>query len=701
MKKRVVLAGIFFLAVSGVCQGATDADTAVSAPYVEIRTSDSAKTLSVYFSLGCFHCVDFLDRGMTWMRENLEKKQLNIRFLEIPGMMPYREGRMEMARRNSALATRYTQCLAAEKGPYAYLEALDRITQLARKHVRLSGQKMDWRWFVYARKNELVGGIPSVEALLAQVLEEAGVDLRSCDEKAFRQYADAAKAYYKTIKSGSDFPVYLFEGKRYLSDQLEGLVGDVATAILMWEAEAAKKKARLLKKQVREEKTSLLLLISQKYLEEGNHEEGLRILRDLANKGWPEAIYRLGVAYGAGSYGLPKDKSESFRLIRKAAERGWPDAQHFLGRMFEKGEGTDASAEQAFAWVKKAAGRGHKAAMYDLYRFYTLGTGTKKDSRQAHVWLRQSVMNGRLKAAFPLGQNYQYGLGTAKDPLQALVWYRVAESAGDKRAAEALRQPGLQALSKKALFRDCSDCPEMVVMPGKTFLMGLYKTDGQYKDKNPDIINRPRHIVNFVDYFAVGRYEITNLEWEACVREQACKALTRPDASTSDNQPRVGVNWDDARDYVTWLIKKTGKPYRLLTESEWEYAARGGMMTDYHWGDSPKKAAANCAGCGSQWDGISTAPVGSFAANSFLVSDAHGNAAEWVQDCLNGSYDGKPPRGKAWEQGQCDQRIVRGGAWNQDLESMRVYERDAYPVDSRKNFIGFRVAVSLQDENRD
>jgi len=632
---------------------------------------------------------------MTWMKQNLEKKQLNIRLLEIPRMMPYREDRMELARKNSDLATRYTQCIAAEKGPYAYLEALDRITQLARQHVRLNVLKMDWRWLVYARDNELVGGVSSVEALLEQVLAEAGVDARACDDASFRQYADAAKTYYASITTDSEFPVYLFEGKRYLSDQLKELVKDAALAILVSETEAAQKQAKILKREVREAEISLLLMISQGFLEDGNHEDGLRTLRDAINRGSPEAMYRLGAAYWYGSYGLPKDKKESFNWISKAAKRGWPDAQHFLGRMYEKGEGTAASAQQAFAWVKKAAGRGQRAAMYDLYRFYTLGIGTKKNSREAHVWLKQSVVNGNLKAAFALAQNYQYGLGAAKDPLQALAWYRVAESAGEKRAAEALRQPGFQALSKKALFRDCSDCPEMVILPGNSFLMGLYKADGQYKDKNPDITNRPRHIVNFVDHFAVGRYEITNNEWEACVREQACKALKRPETSASDQQPRVGVSWEDTRQYVAWLKKKTGKHYRLLTESEWEYAGRGGMMTNYHWGDSLKESAANCANCGSQWDGVSTAAVGSFPANSFFVSDAHGNAAEWVQDCLNASYEGKPPRGKAWDDGQCDKRMVRGGAWNQGAEFMRSYERSAYPVTARENHIGFRVALTL------
>lgn len=155
--KGVLVAAMLFLAGVNVCYGSTESVPPSSAPYVEIKTGETAKTLSIYFSLGCFHCIKFLHRGMTWMKQKLEKKQLNIRFLELPRMMPYREGRMQQANKYSDLATRYTQCIAAEKGPDAYLYALNEIMLLARQHVRLNAPKrlkMDWSWFVYARNDQ-------------------------------------------------------------------------------------------------------------------------------------------------------------------------------------------------------------------------------------------------------------------------------------------------------------------------------------------------------------------------------------------------------------------------------------------------------------------------------------------------------------------------------------------------------------------
>ena len=107
----------------------------------------------------------------------------------------------------------------------------------------------------------------------------------------------------------------------------------------------------------------------------------------------------------------------------------------------------------------------------------------------------------------------------------------------------------------------------------------------------------------------------------------------------------------------------TGQPYRLLTEAEWEYAARAGTTTAYYWGDDIGKGNANCDGCGSQWDAKQTSPVGSFAANQFGLYDMAGNVLQWVQDCYHGNYDGAPTDGSAWTSGDCSNRVVRGGSW--------------------------------------
>ena len=148
-------------------------------------------------------------------------------------------------------------------------------------------------------------------------------------------------------------------------------------------------------------------------------------------------------------------------------------------------------------------------------------------------------------------------------------------------------------------------------------------------------------------------------------------------------QPIMNVSWNDAREYVAWLSSQTGHTYRLLTEAEWEYAARAGSATQFSWGNEIGQERANCGGCSTQWDFVQTAPVGSFAANAFGLHEMHGNVWEWVEDCWNGSYSGAPANGDAWLSGDCSQRILRGGSYDDfpyDLRSaIRVGNAAGYP----------------------
>ena len=158
------------------------------------------------------------------------------------------------------------------------------------------------------------------------------------------------------------------------------------------------------------------------------------------------------------------------------------------------------------------------------------------------------------------------------------------------------------------------------------------------------------------------------------------------------------VDWDDAQQYVSWLSQQTGKTYRLLSEAEWEYAARGGATTSYSWGNDIKlddKAMANCFACGSQWDDKETAPVGSFAPNAFGLHDALGNVWEWVEDCYHTSYDGAPADGSAWQTNDCNQRVIRGGSWGDPPQLLRAAYRLRGPVGTRYGGLGFRVAREL------
>jgi formylglycine-generating enzyme required for sulfatase activity len=158
----------------------------------------------------------------------------------------------------------------------------------------------------------------------------------------------------------------------------------------------------------------------------------------------------------------------------------------------------------------------------------------------------------------------------------------------------------------------------------------------------------------------------------------------------------INVSWDDAKEYVAWLSRKTGKAYRLLTEAEWEYAARAGTTTRYYWGDDIGKNNAKCNACGSQWGGKQTAPVGSFKPNAFGLYDMAGNVWEWVEDVYHDNYAGAPTNGSAWLQGgDASRRVVRGGSWYVDPLFLRAAVRYRYASDDRSINLGFRVARTL------
>ena len=157
----------------------------------------------------------------------------------------------------------------------------------------------------------------------------------------------------------------------------------------------------------------------------------------------------------------------------------------------------------------------------------------------------------------------------------------------------------------------------------------------------------------------------------------------------------MDVSWRDAKGYVRWLSEKTGEEYRLLSEPEWEYAARAGTGTRYWWGDEVGWNRANCHGCGSRWDGERTAPVGSFPPNGFGLHDVHGNVGEWVEDCLNAGYEGALKDGCARESGDCRRRMLRGGSWFSRPWSLRSADRYGSTTGLRIGYVGFRVARTL------
>jgi formylglycine-generating enzyme required for sulfatase activity len=276
-----------------------------------------------------------------------------------------------------------------------------------------------------------------------------------------------------------------------------------------------------------------------------------------------------------------------------------------------------------------------------------------------------------------------------------LVLFLPHGAVAQKRASPA------DATGAGRVFRDCPTCPEMVVVPAGEFMMGSPESErGRNKDEGPQrkvTISKP---------FAVGKFEVTFAQWDACVAESGCTHKPGDESWGRGRRPVINVSWDDAKQFVAWLAKKTGKPYRLLTEAEWEYAARGvtrasdphppfstGATINYRQAnyDANFKYGSGPQGLYRQ----KTLDVGSLPRNAFGLHDMHGNVWEWVEDCYKGSYAGAPTDGAAVTSGGCGLRVLRGGSWNYYPQLLRSAYRYATAGGIRVENAGFRVARSL------
>jgi formylglycine-generating enzyme required for sulfatase activity len=315
--------------------------------------------------------------------------------------------------------------------------------------------------------------------------------------------------------------------------------------------------------------------------------------------------------------------------------------------------------------------------------------------------------------------NVRSGPGTSHDRLQILSsgdevdvtgrtedgeWYRIALAGG--RVGYVFRnllQEKRAGPRAGETFRDCPECPEMVVVPAGEFMMGSPDgEDGRGSDEGPV------HRVSVRQPFAIGKYEVTFAEWDACVAGGGCNGY-RPDDEGwgRGKRPAINVSHDDAKAYTAWLSRKTGQAYRLPSESEWEYVARAGTRVARYWGVSADEACgyANVNDRTSKrvnnfsWafhdcdDGYAqTSPVGSFRANAFGVQDMLGNVWEWTEDCWNKSYAGAPSDTNVWKAGDCGRRVLRGGSWSYEPRIVRSAFRVRYDTGSRNSGVGFRVA---------
>lgn len=256
-----------------------------------------------------------------------------------------------------------------------------------------------------------------------------------------------------------------------------------------------------------------------------------------------------------------------------------------------------------------------------------------------------------------------------------------------------------QTLKPGDTFRECAhDCPEMVVVPAGSFVMGSPPTE---KDREPN--EGPQHRVTIARPFAVAKFELTFGEWDACVSGGGCGGYEPQDLWYGPGQrgriPVFNVTWDDAQRYVRWLSSVTGKSYRLLSEAEHEYATRAGTSTVFPWGNAPKTnetAMANCDGCGSKWDAHDPAPVGSFASNAFGLHDMVGNVTEWVEDCYHKNFEGAPTDGSGWtKNSDCTAHVARGGSYAFPARFIRSADRTRTANAMSLPALGFRVARTL------
>ena len=221
--------------------------------------------------------------------------------------------------------------------------------------------------------------------------------------------------------------------------------------------------------------------------------------------------------------------------------------------------------------------------------------------------------------------------------------------------------------------------PETIPLRGGSFAMG----------SNEDISERPVHQVT-IKPFAIGKFPVSVQEWNACATAKACGFVS----TGKDEAPITNVSWSDARQYVAWLAETTGKPYRLPTEAEWEYAARAGTQTKYWWGDQFQADAANCKNCAANEQPVK---VGSLKPNPFGLYDMGGSVDQWVEDCWHKTYQGAPADGSAWVEAQCPSHVLRSGSWKNDGRYVRPSNRDSYDTNVRYPTHGFRVALSPKD----
>ena len=454
--------------------------------------------------------------------------------------------------------------------------------------------------------------------------------------------------------------------------------------------------------------------IASSYYNNKEYDKALEWYHKAADWGAPNAQNMIGIMYSNG-YGVEEDEYEATRWFRKSAEQGYNWGQYNLGLQYQSGEGADKDYAEAYKWFRKAADQGLANAQNRIGMFYDSGYAVDEDDVEAVKWFRMAAEQGYDWGQINLGHMYRYGKGVPTNIAKAKEWYRKAAAQGNERATELLKELENDEKPTQLLRLSANGVGfNLCFIEGGSYNMGSSDSYSYYDEK-------PIHSVTLSSFY-MGETEVTQALWKAVMGNN-------PSYFVGDNLPVDQVSWDDCQQFVKKLSQITGKEFRLPTEAEWEYAARGGSNASlYNHEDiiingnnnSPNLDplawyAGNCGrdytskeGCDvdnsidiSEWEEKQysdtrggTHPVGKKLPNDYGLYDMLGNVMEWCSD-YEGDYESGSqtnPQGPS----SGSERVLRGGAWSYRPKACRVSYRSSLEHDTAKKHTGLRVVLSAE-----
>jgi formylglycine-generating enzyme required for sulfatase activity len=428
--------------------------------------------------------------------------------------------------------------------------------------------------------------------------------------------------------------------------------------------EAVKLVEEAVEKGEPEAMAALAFAYTHGYVVAKDERRALDLLRRAADMGGFDASVGLASGYLNGQIGLEKNPNEAIRLLQKPADSGLrPDAEFVLAAAIlarEKKLTPEATRYLTSAKEKleRFSDQGSAYARTGLGVIYLYGLGVAKDPARAFELFRMAASHNHVTAIEQVGIAYLDGIGAVKNEIEGRKWLERASTMGSDTADKRLKLlpeakqsvglsvvPGEGELRPGKVFKDCSDCPPMVVIPAGSFEMGSNSGNSDAK---------PVHRAMIGKAFAIGQSEVTQGQWRAIMGNNPSRFT-----ACGDNCPVEQVSWNDAQDYVRRISQKTGQTYRLPSEAEWEYACRAGVTHTNCGSDDVDSVAWH-----TRNSSATTHAVAGKQANAWGLYDMSGNVWEWTQDCWNASYSGAPGDGSAWAIGNCSLRVVRGGSWD-------------------------------------